>query len=130
MNDKLAEVRAAAWKTSHNFYLQEKALLKEEMEKTKALVNSDKAPKDMMESWSKCTFCGAYNGMYGRQLEQHTTRCLYRGDANTYSVMTPNHSAMILQDDQTFLPMMHAQQNLKQALKRIDELEALLRKDK
>lgn len=60
------------------------------------------------EHWSKCPFCGASRGLYGRPLEQHTPRCRYKGDANTNDVSVPNYEQMIEEHDRTYLPMMHA----------------------
>lgn len=59
-------------------------------------------------AWSRCCHCGARNGLWGRPLEQHKPRCLYRGDANKTNVSTPNHNQLIIEDDKTFLPMMIA----------------------
>lgn len=74
--------------------------------------NLDPAQSSLQEHWSKCAFCGAHNGDFGRPLQQHRTRCRYRGDANSFVVSTPNYLKMIEEDNLTFLPMMHAQTEL------------------
>jgi hypothetical protein len=77
---------------------------------------------------SKCSFCGSHNGLYGRPLEQHTTRCRYKGNANTFEVSVPNYYVLIAQDDQTFLPMMHALRALPKLQQKLAELEERLSK--
>ena len=34
------------------------------------------------EDWSKCSFCGRYNGSFGKSLQNHNARCRYIGPAN------------------------------------------------
>jgi hypothetical protein len=34
------------------------------------------------DDWSKCSFCGARNGKFGKSLENHGQRCRYIGPAN------------------------------------------------
>lgn len=121
----LAEVRSKAWSDAHQAYVKEQELLREHSALTAEYASR---PHDVLresdyESWSKCPFCGARNGLYGRPLEQHRTRCFYRGDANTRSVMVFNHSQMIAEDDPTFLAMMRAWQELPLAEKTIAKLE-------
>lgn len=86
------------------------------------------------EDWSKCPFCGARNGLYGRPLEQHTPRCFYKGSADSRSISVPNHGKMIEEDDRTYLPMLRAlhqlpeaQRKLAEAEKKIEALEARLK---
>ena len=43
---------------------------------------SDQYTLLLQEVWSKCCFCGARDGKFGRKLEHHTMRCRYNGPAN------------------------------------------------
>ncbi len=78
------------------------------------------------EAWSKCCFCGALNGRFGRPLRQHRPRCRYKGPADSFEVAVPSYSAMIQEDDPHFLAMMHAQAELPSLRARVRALEAAL----
>lgn len=83
---------------------------------------SDEVDDYYHEAWSKCPFCGRYNGEYGRPLEQHSPRCCYKGDANSRDVIVPNYSKYIDQDDEIFLPMMRALRDLPVVKRKNQEL--------
>lgn len=78
------------------------------------------------QAWSKCCFCGALNGRFGRPLRQHRPRCRYKGPADSFDVMVPSYQAMIQEDDPHFLGMMHAEAELPVLRARIVQLEAAL----
>lgn len=83
--------------------------------------SEDPFVSSLHENWSKCSFCGSYNGEHGRPLQQHKTRCRYKGDANTFNVSVPNYHQMIEEDNVTFLPMMHAQSELAKLKKLLEK---------
>jgi hypothetical protein len=83
--------------------------------------------KTLEEHWSKCCFCGAYNGGFGRPLEQHRPRCRYKGNADDRSVSTPNYRQMIAEDDQRWLPMKQDADRLPSLKARVLRLSAKLR---
>lgn len=85
--------------------------------------NSKEDLEPFYEVWSKCSFCGRRNGLFGRSLEQHTTRCLYKGDANSTAVSVPNYSKCIEEDDKTFLPMLWAHNELPVLKKKLERVE-------
>jgi hypothetical protein len=82
---------------------------------------------------TKCVFCGANAGKQNTPLQQHRPRCRWIGPANTYFMSHPDYYKMIAEDDQNYLPMMHAshelpktQRELAVAMDRIATLEAKL----
>jgi hypothetical protein len=74
-------------------------------------------------AWSKCCFCGASNGHFDAPLQQHRTRCRYKGPADTFEWAVPNYAAMIAEDDAHFLAMMHAEAENPKLRARIRVLE-------
>ena len=58
------------------------------------------------EYWCKCMFCSAYNGLFGKTLQQHKARCLFIGDAKTYSNIRDNYNDFICEDDKAVLPIL------------------------
>jgi hypothetical protein len=59
---------------------------------------------------SKCVFCGAPTGIEsGTYLHEHRPRCRFIGPANVLFWQRPNYFKMIEEDDEHYLPMMHAE---------------------
>lgn len=71
----------------------------------------------------KCVFCGASNGSNGAELQQHRTRCRYRGPANDFSIDTPNYYKMIDEDNPTWLERYRAWVHLSVVQKHLDVAE-------
>lgn len=62
---------------------------------------------ELEKSWSRCCFCGALNGLFGRKLEEHKSRCRYVGSANFKEITRPNYFKYIQEDNQQFINRMH-----------------------
>ena len=78
------------------------------MNENNSACEADPTLTHLHEAWSKCCFCGAKNGKFGRPLQQHKTRCRYKGNANSFDLSVPNYFKMIEEDDPAFLAGMSA----------------------
>jgi len=79
--------------------------------------------QSLRSAWSKCCFCGASNGRFGASLQQHRTRCRYKGPADSFEWAVPHYETMIVEDDVHFLAMMHAEAENPKLRARIRVLE-------
>jgi hypothetical protein len=68
---------------------------------------------DIRKAHTKCV-CGASNGNFGSNIEEHRARCRYIGPANQMRLMRPNYSKFLEEDDTRCLPMLRAQAELKE----------------
>ncbi len=89
-------------------------------------MNVSESTDALQEAWSKCCFCGALNGRFGRPMRQHRPRCRYKGPADSFEVMVPSYSVMIQEDDPHFLAMMHAEAEVLVLRARVRDLKAAL----
>lgn len=78
----------------------------------------------LKQAWSKCSFCGASNGLFNTPLAQHRPRCLWIGNANVLDTPTPNYRTMIDEDDIIFLPAVKAAMDLPLVLIVLKNLQA------
>ena len=97
----------------------------------------DPAHKEMKLHWSKCPFCGASNGHFGSNLEEHRSRCRFVGRAYSFDVMRPNYFKMLAEGEKKHLAAIHAldrnpklEKQLQVAKDKIAALEEALAKTK
>lgn len=47
----------------------------------------DQSLVELRKVWSKCSFCGSSNGLFGSELNQHNPQCIWYGPANDYTCL-------------------------------------------
>jgi hypothetical protein len=82
----------------------------------------------LREKWAKCSFCGAYNGLYGTEVKEHTSRCRYVGSANSKDIERPNYFKFIEEDDVNYLPLIHSQIEVLRLRKELSQLKNKIQK--